>query len=141
MASDCLFCQLTAHEIPSHGVYEDDMLYAFLDIHPVSKGHTLIVPKTHSRDVCDTTPEILAAVATTIPKIARALLAVIGAPAFNIGVNNGAAAGQIIFHQHWHLIPRWDGDGLKNWPQRESMAMEEMQAIAEKIRVRIQGAV
>lgn len=131
--NDCIFCKIILKEIPADFIYENDHIVAFLDIRPVAVGHTLVVPRRHFRDVFDTPSEVLSEVATKIPKIARALLDATGSHAFNIGVNTGAEAGQIIFHNHWHLIPRYKNDGLHHWPHKEN-APEDLRALAEKVR-------
>lgn len=135
--SDCIFCKIAAKEIPSEIIFENEHVLAFMDIRPVLTGHALIIPKRHCRDIFDTAPEILAEVAKIIPKVARAILNVTGDPAFNVCVNTGAEAGQIIFHNHWHIIPRHDGDGLVHWPHQENVSAEELKSLAEKIRAEI----
>lgn len=130
--SDCIFCKIAAGEIPSHKVYEDGEALAFLDIHPINAGHTLVIPKAHHQDLLDTPPELLARLMQTIVKIAPAILNGVGAPAFNLGVNNGSEAGQIIFHTHFHIMPRFDSDGHKLWRGKD-LGQEELGRIAEKI--------
>lgn len=112
--SDCIFCKIISKEIPSEIVYEDENTLAFLDINPINVGHTLVIPKQHHenifevpKDVLDNTMNILKKVANAVDKISDGV---------NIGQNNRPAAGQIVNHLHFHIIPRFDNDGLKSWP-------------------------
>lgn len=129
----CLFCEIAAGRIGAQKVYETDTVLAFLDIHPVNPGHTLIIPKAHHTDCLEATPEVMADLATTLKKIAPAVLEAVGASAFNIGVNCGRDAGQVIFHLHWHLMPRFPEDGHHLWKAR--MEFEgSLDEVAEKIK-------
>ncbi len=132
MTNDCLFCKIINKEIPAAIVYENDEVVAFLDIKPVSPGHALVVPKKHSIDMLDTDDLMLGELAAAAKKIGQAQMATLGYEGFNIGVNNGAAAHQIIMHAHWHVIPRRSNDGLIHWPHKDYM-QGEMEDIAEKI--------
>lgn len=131
--SDCIFCKIIVGEIPSHKVYEDDQVLAFLDIKPLNPGHTLVVPKHHAESVIDSAEEDMRSVMSVIKKIAPAILRATGASACNVSNNNGAAAGQIIFHTHFHVIPRHDGDGYAPWHRTEHSDSDAAQ-VAEKIR-------
>lgn len=117
---DCLFCKIACGKIPSDKIYEDEEVFAFLDIRPVNKGHALIVPKKHSEDLLHTDDLVLSSMIVHVKKIAEAIVKATGAAGFNLGVNTGAAAGQAVFHVHFHIIPRFSNDGLKNWPHAES---------------------
>ncbi|HFI0404636.1 TPA: HIT family protein [Streptococcus suis] len=111
--SDCIFCKIVAGEIPASKVYEDDQVLAFLDITQVTKGHTLVIPKKHYRNVLDMDAEVAGQVFTAIPALARHLKEKLGASGLNIVNNNEEAAGQTVFHTHIHLLPRFDkSDGL-----------------------------
>ncbi|MBI1961729.1 MAG: HIT family protein, partial [Parcubacteria group bacterium] len=112
---DCVFCKIVSGDIPSHKVYEDESVLAFLDINPVNPGHTLVIPKAHHKDLLDIPLELGAKVMNAIQKIAPAVLAGVGADSFNLGVNNGSGAGQIVFHAHFHIMPRFAGDGHQLW--------------------------
>jgi len=115
---ECIFCRIVAGEIPCHKVYEDDHVLAFLDIGPVSNGHTLVVPKVHceSLDTCATA--VLGRVMDVLGRIAKAILAATNAQGYNILCNNGRAAGQLVDHVHFHIIPRNSGDGVfDRWPK------------------------
>ncbi|MBI4599180.1 HIT family protein [Candidatus Uhrbacteria bacterium] len=128
---DCLFCNIVRGEIPCHKVYEDERVLAFLDIQPVNPGHVLVIPKTHSANMVHMAPEDLHAVMDAVQKIAPALLRAVGFEGFNLGVNTGAAAGQVVFHTHFHVMPRRPGDGYELWHGTEA---GDLAAMAEKVR-------
>ncbi|MBY5033570.1 HIT family protein [Streptococcus gallolyticus] len=112
--SDCIFCKIVAGEIPSSKVYEDDQVLAFLDLTQVTKGHTLVVPKAHYRNMLEMDGDSASSLFARVPKIARQLKNKLGAAGVNIINNNEEAAGQTVFHTHVHLLPRFDqNDGLK----------------------------
>ncbi|KKS53575.1 MAG: Histidine triad (HIT) protein, partial [Candidatus Magasanikbacteria bacterium GW2011_GWA2_42_32] len=113
--NDCIFCKIIKGELPCVKVYEDSEIMAFLDIHPVNFGHTLVVPKAHYVNVMDTPADLLSKLMTVVKKIAPAISKATGTDSFNLGVNNGSPAGQVIFHTHFHVMPRYDGDGYKMW--------------------------
>lgn len=131
--SDCIFCKIVAGELPAEKVYEDDQVLSFLDIFPVRPGHTLVIPKTHVRTLTEATPEVLAQVTQRLPRIATALMKGLGAGGVNLGSNCEEVAGQKVFHLHFHLIPRQEGDGLVLWDQRE-YSPGEMTKTGEAIR-------
>lgn len=131
--SDCLFCKIIAKQIPAHVVYENEDVFAFLDIHPVNKGHILVVPKKHSQGSHDAEPETLQKLVVEMQKIAQAMIAVTNTPAYNIIQNNGAEAGQAIPHLHFHLIPRFDQDGHHMWHGKQDYADGEAAQLAQKI--------
>ncbi|MGT2910353.1 HIT family protein [Streptococcus cameli] len=106
--SDCIFCKIVAGEIPSSKVYEDDKVLAFLDITQVTKGHTLVIPKKHYRNVLEMTETAASELFSPVPKIAQHLKETLGANGVNIINNNEEAAGQTVFHTHIHLLPRFD---------------------------------
>jgi histidine triad (HIT) family protein len=108
----CVFCAIVAGEAPAIRIYEDDDYLAILDVRPFTRGHTLVIPKRHSVDLTDTPPETLAAMVTIGQRIARAARATELADATNIGINDGGAAFQTVFHIHLHVLPRRNGDKL-----------------------------
>ncbi len=108
----CVFCAIVAGQAPAIRIYEDDGYLAFLDIRPFARGHTLVVPKQHSADLTDTAPETLAGMVTIGQRIAKAARATELADATNIGINDGRAAFQTVFHVHLHMLPRRNGDKL-----------------------------
>lgn len=131
---DCVFCKMVAGEIPVTKVYENDAVLAFLDIGPVSDGHTLVIPKQHFEKIHECDPQTLAQVGSCLGKIAGAVISAMGADAYNVLCNNGRAANQVVKHMHFHIIPRRTGDGVfTQWPayQYEKGQIEDF---AEKIR-------
>lgn len=114
---DCIFCKIIVGELPCWKVYEDENAIAILDLSPVHKGHTLVIVKKHFADFISVEPVCLPSLLKTIQNITRAVVRATGADGCNVTMNNGAAAGQTIFHNHWHIIPRFDGDGIALWPQ------------------------
>lgn len=131
--NDCLFCKIVKGEIPSHKIYEDDFTYAFLDITPVNPGHTLVVPKKHSLNILDAGEKDICALTSVSKKIALKIIKAVGAEAFNLAVNNGSAAGQVVPHLHFHIMPRFPNDGHKLWSGKH-IGSEELAKVAEKIR-------
>jgi histidine triad (HIT) family protein len=113
---NCIFCKIIEGKIPAAKVYEDDKVTAFLDIMPVNKGHTLVVPKSHSKNILEDDDKDIAACMNVIKKVGAAVIKAMKADGFNIGVNTERAAGQAIFHTHFHVIPRFQNDGLHHWP-------------------------
>lgn len=117
---ECIFCKIINREIPSDVVYEDGQTLAFLDIHPVSRGHTLVIPKKHVRDLLDADEDTLKSVMMRVKKVAHAVMKATGADGFNLSINTGEASGQVVFHLHFHIIPRFKTDNLKPWPHMDS---------------------
>ena len=118
--SPTLFDKIIRGEIPSHKVYEDDHVYAFLDIGPQSYGHTLVVPKESKAHLHELSDDAAAALGRVLPRLCRAVLRATGATAYNVLQNNGSEAGQAVFHVHFHIIPRVAGDGLSlRWDPKE----------------------
>jgi len=119
MTEDCIFCKIVRGEIPSSKVYEDENIFAFLDIAPVHKGHTLVIPKEHFETILDIPEEELKELILAVKKIAIAVEKSVGADGFVITMSNKKAAGQVVPHAHFHIIPRFEDDGLKHWPKIE----------------------
>lgn len=130
---DCIFCQIVAGGTPAQKIYEDDSVISFLDIRPVNEGHALVVPKDHFDRFDETSDEVLARLLPVAKKIGLALKKGVEADGFNIMINNGAAAGEIVSHTHVHVIPRFNTDGLANWPG-ESYKEGDAEKIVEKIK-------
>lgn len=130
---NCVFCKIIAGEIPCHKVFENEHLIAFLDLHPNNPGHTLFVPKIHSENLFEASNEIVAELMAAIKNFAPQILSAVGANGFNLGVNTGSVSGQVIMHTHFHVIPRFENDGLVHWATKE-MSQKELEKIAEKIR-------
>lgn len=130
----CIFCKIVAGQIPSTKIYEDDAVIAFLDIGPISDGHTLVVTKRHFEKLHDCPAELLGQVGSQLGKIAEAVAAAMGCDGYNVLCNNGRAAGQLIGHVHFHIIPRNTGDGVFNrWPAYKYQK-GKIEQIAAKIR-------
>ena len=130
---DCIFCKIVRGEIPCSKVFETETVLAFLDIAPVNKGHTLVIPKAHCADIWDLPASLGPDLLDAIRRVGQGLKDGLGASGVNLGMNNGAAAGQVVFHAHWHLIPRFEGDGLSMWPQKSYAGPEEMTDTAQTI--------
>ncbi len=133
---DCIFCKIIAGQIPSTQIYEDKFVFAFADINPVNLGHALVIPKKHYTDISNTPDDTLGKLIATAKKIAEAIKEAVKADGINIEMNNGKAAGQIIFHSHIHVIPRFLDDGYRHW-KGERRTAEEIREMAEKIRIEI----
>lgn len=138
--NDCLFCKIVDGSIPSTKVYEDEHVLAFMDIMPLTKGHTLLIPKKHHENVYDMSSEEAGQLFSVAPKIADSLKASFQPVGLNLLNNNGAPAGQSVFHFHLHFIPRYDQtDGFKAaWQTKEKQYTSEMFAeYAEQIRLNL----
>lgn len=133
MEQGCIFCKIVRGEIPGEKVYEDDRLLAFLDIAPVNPGHTLVVPKSHHATFAEVPPELAAHIARKIQVISEAAKKAVNADGHNISVSTGKAAGQVVFHCHFHIIPRFMNDGLHLFPHGKYKGTE-ISDVAEKIR-------
>jgi len=133
MKNDCIFCAIAAGEIPSFKVYEDELVLAYLDINPFSKGHTLVIPKVHSTGLLDTDEATLAAVIARVKKVAAHLKAALPCDGFNVLQNNGAAAGQTVMHLHFHIVPRYGSEPIVFESRKGDM--EELKALAARIRM------
>lgn len=129
---DCIFCKIVKGELPSTKVYEDTDVLGFLDIKPVNPGHTLVIPKKHYVNIHDMPDELFGKVAIAAKKVADALLK-IGVKGVNIGMNNGEAAGQVVFHAHVHVMPRYGKDAFSLWVGKEYDG-DERKVVAEKIK-------
>jgi histidine triad (HIT) family protein len=113
-----IFGRILAGELPCHRVYEDERVLAFLDVFPLSVGHTLVIPKEPAVTIDELSDESAAAIGRVLPRLARAVMHASGASAYNVLQNNGLAAHQVVMHVHFHIIPRHaDGSGLGiGWP-------------------------
>jgi histidine triad (HIT) family protein len=114
---DCIFCKIAAGRIPSAKIYEDEFVFAFLDIGPISDGHTLVIPRQHFEKLDECPSEVLSQVVAILGKISKAVSVAMKSDGYNVLCNNGRAAGQDVGHLHFHIIPRNNGDGVFNrWP-------------------------
>ncbi len=130
---NCIFCAIAKGEIPSFKIYEDDLVLAYLDINPFTKGHTLVIPKVHSSGLLDTSDETLASIISRVKKVAAHLKDALPCDGFNILQNNGAAAGQTVMHLHFHIVPRYGNEEIAFTSHKGSM--DELKALAERIRM------
>lgn len=134
---DCIFCKIAAGQIPCEKVYEDEDVLAFLDIGPLSEGHTLVIPKRHYTKVHECPPQLLAQVGSVLPKVAGAVFGAMQADGYNVLCNNGRAAGQLVEHIHFHIIPRKAGDGVfTQWPAKKYPS-GKVEKLGEKIRTKL----
>jgi len=138
--SDCIFCKIVAGEIPAKKVFENEHVVAFLDISQVTKGHTLVIPKIHVKDIYDLTPEIASNLFEVVPSIANGIKAAFEPEGLNTLNNNGEKAGQSVFHYHMHLIPRYgkgDGFGAVWKTNFDSYSDEQLVQIASDIKEKL----
>lgn len=138
MSQDCIFCKIIDGVIPASKVYEDEDVLAFLDISQVTKGHTLVIPKKHTRNIFDTPGDVSAKMFSQVPQIANAIKKAFNPVGMNILNNNEAPADQSVFHLHFHLIPRYEKtkDGYStNWkPNPDKYSAEELSEISSAIK-------
>ncbi len=135
--SSCIFCKIAAGELPGEIIYEDEHSIAFMDIMPVTKGHVLLIPKNHRENIYEMTADEASHLFAAAPKIANALKETFEPAGLNLVQNNGAAAGQAVFHFHLHFVPRYDEtDGYQpTWNQRtEEFPGDRIQQLAADIR-------
>lgn len=131
---NCIFCKIANGGIPSATVYEDEDFRVILDMGPASRGHALILPKEHYRDICETDENVAARILPLAAKVGKAMKTGLGASGFNVVQNNGSSAGQTVFHLHVHVIPRYDGGpAMVSWTPGAA-EQEELQQTAEVLR-------
>ncbi len=128
-----IFDKIIAREIPAEIIYEDKHTLAFLDITPNNPGHTLVIPKVHSRNVFDSAESDWLAVMKTVHYLAPHIRDAVGAAGVNINSNHEAGAGQAVFHTHVHIIPRHEGDGFRLWHGTKAEA-EDLKTLGDTIR-------
>lgn len=130
-----IFARIVNGETSAAKVYEDEETLAFMDIRPAAFGHTLVICKAEYPGLLEVPPDVLAAVAKTTQRVAQGIMDALKPEGFNVVQNNGAAAGQVVFHYHVHIIPRWQGDkSIVQWTQGtpEHRALEEQAALIRK---------
>ena len=130
---DCIFCRIAAGELPAARVLETPGVLAFLDIAPVNYGHTLVIPKAHHPNLLELPDGLWTEMGQVCRRVAQALRATLSAQGFNLGMNNFEAAGQVVFHAHIHVIPRYSTDGLQLFPQ-ESYKPGDLEKTGEQLR-------
>ena len=131
---DCVFCKIVNGDIPSNTIYENSEFKVIMDISPATKGHVLVLPKEHFKDIYDIDAETAGKLFQLAAVVARALKEVLHCDGLNIIQNNGEIAGQTIFHFHMHLIPRYEGDDVTVKWKEHSMDAEEMDQLRKDIR-------
>lgn len=129
--TDCIFCKIIKGEIPSYKVYEDEYVFAFLDINPVSKGHTLIIPKKHLLRFADAENDDISKLFVGVKNVAKKIENI--SDNYNIGINQGKLAGQVVDHLHVHIIPRYENDEIKMWPGKR-LEEEKAKELLEKLK-------
>ena len=130
---DCLFCKIVAGEIPATRVAEDDRTIAFMDINPATRGHVLVIPREHAKDLLEIDPEDLAAVAKAAQRLAATMPDRLGADGVNLLNSCGRTAWQTVFHFHLHVIPRYDTDPLRLPWHPEPGDRDEIAAAADDL--------
>ena len=135
---DCIFCKIVAGEIPAVKVLDEELVVAFMDINPSSKGHMLVVPKNHAENIFEIPESDLTALIKAVKRCAKAVKEALNAEGITILQLNGKASDQIVSHLHIHIIPRWKNDGLpiSNWEMKPG-DMEEIKETAQKIKKNI----
>mgnify|MGYP001945642809 CR=1 FL=1 len=114
---NCIFCKIVAGELPCYRVYEDERVLAFLDIQPLARGHTLVIPKQHFARLEEMPEDLAGACASVATMLSRRVIAATGCTGWNLLQNNGRVAHQAVDHVHFHIIPRWAGDTFDfTWP-------------------------
>jgi len=131
---DCIFCKIADGKIPAAKVYEDDSTISFLDIMPANKGHCLVVPKKHYETFLDISDEDLNSLIIATKKVTKALSLSMGNGSYNLIMNNGKIAGQVVYHAHIHIIPRFKGDRLRIKWSHKKYTEKEMKETQEKIK-------
>jgi histidine triad (HIT) family protein len=132
--TDCVFCKIVAGELPSSKLWEDEKTLAFLDLNPLARGHTLVIPKAHVETVFEASPDQLRGLAAVMPRLARAVKQATGAGGLNLLQCNGKASGQEVPHLHFHLIPRNPNDGLGFIWRAKRYAEDEMDEVQRQIK-------
>jgi histidine triad (HIT) family protein len=131
---DCIFCKIVAGEIPSHKIDDDDKTLAFMDINPWTRGHALVIPKEHSRNIYDADPADVAAMHLTAQRLARRMRDRLGAEGINVLQSNEPVAMQTVFHTHAHVIPRYSDDGLRLPAHPKPAEHEQLADLARELR-------
>ena len=132
-----IFDKILSGELPSHTVYQDEHVYSFLDINPISHGHTLVIPREAKERLHELSDESSAAIGRVLPRICRAVMSATGAVDYNILQNNGAPAHQAVFHVHFHVIPKFADQGLGVGWKTEPLGDESAQELIASIQQRL----
>ena len=130
---NCIFCKIANGDIPSRTLYEDENFRVILDLAPATKGHALILPKSHFKNLYEISDEVAAKVLPLAKKMANTMTEKLGCDGFNIIQNNNEIAGQTVFHFHMHLIPRYENDGQNLVMKANEASADELDAVKEQI--------
>ena len=134
---DCIFCKIANGEIDSAKVFENEKIFAFLDINPLTRGHCLVVPKQHFENIFDIDKDMLKEIIVIAKEISEKIKRSLGAKGVNLLNSNGKEAEQSVFHFHLHIVPRYEDDGRKittDSTELKGVALEELKDLAEEIR-------
>lgn len=134
---DCIFCDILAGKEPAEIIYEDENVVSFLDIRPINYGHALVIPRKHYENFLAVPSNEMNSVINITQKIAGAVSSGLGCDGFNIIANNGKAAGQTVFHFHFHIIPRYKTDAFNYRPKLKNYENGSMKEFADKIRIAV----
>ncbi len=137
MKEDCIFCKIADKEADATIVYEDPHTLAFLDIHPLNPGHTLVIPKKHYTNMLEMPSEEAGRVFASVHTVMKGVQQASGADGISVGQSNGRAASQEVFHMHVHIIPRFNHEMMSGFPNRKQTHRAELNEIGKKIRVAI----
>ncbi len=138
MVKGCIFCKIAKGKMPCYKVYEDKKFIAFLDINPVVKGHTLVIPKKHYENIFDCKDKVLEKMIKVIQKIAINYKEKLGCTGVNILNASGQSAEQSVYHIHFHIVPRFDEDGYKTWPNT-GYQKEDLESLTNKLKLEENG--
>ena len=138
MNEGCIFCEIVSKEAGAVIVFEDEHSLAFLDIHPLNPGHTLVVPKKHYPSMAEMSPLEVGRVFVSVAKVMKGVMRASKADGINIGQSNGRAASQEVFHMHVHVIPRYIHELPEGFPERKTASTVELEQISRKIKAAIE---
>ncbi len=138
MIEDCIFCKIVARKAGAVIVFEDEHSLAFLDIHPLNPGHTLVIPKKHYASMVEMPPEEVGRIFVSVSKVMRGVKKASKADGINIGQSNGKAASQEVFHMHVHIIPRYIHELPEGFPERKTATNAELEVTGSKIKAAIE---
>jgi len=130
---ECVFCRIVKGELPSYKVYEDEKCIAFLDINPITKGHTLVVPKEHVESFSQATQGTAEALSRASLEVARAIKKALKPEGINYFINEGSIAGQVVMHLHLHIVPRYSENEVEFRTSKAELSQEEMERVKEEI--------
>jgi histidine triad (HIT) family protein len=138
MNEDCIFCKIVSKKADAVIVFEDENSIAFLDIHPLNPGHTLVVPKKHYPSMVEMPPDEVGKIFASVSKVMRGVMKASKADGINIGQSNGRAASQEVFHMHVHVIPRFIHELPGGFPERKNASEADLEQVGRKIRTAIE---